>query len=364
LEKLGLDPVFWQGKRVFLTGHTGFKGSWLALMLEQLGALVSGYSLAPPTEPNLFEQAHVSLALVRSEQADIRDFKTLNAALQAAQPEIVFHLAAQPLVKTAFADPLDTFSSNIMGTAHVLEAIRLTPGIQAGVIITSDKAYLPHVNKPHRESDPLGGHEPYAASKACAEIITLAYRETYTRSAKAPQIATARAGNVLGGGDWSPHRLLPDLVQAFSAGKQIPLRYPEAVRPWQYVLDPLCGYLLLAQAMCLQGSEFASAWNFGPDSDASCTVGELSSLSARLWGCGTHWVPEPGEHPAETAFLRLNSDQARQKLHWQPQLNLEETLVWTLNWYKAWYARQDMARYTRSQLAEYLQNYALLERSQ
>ncbi len=362
MEKLGLDPNFWQGKRVFLTGHTGFKGCWLTLMLEQLGALVSGYALSPPTDPNLFELAHVSQALVRSDLADIRDFKTLKAALQAAQPEIVFHLAAQPLVKTAIADPLDTFSSNILGTAHLLEAMRQTPGIQAGVIITSDKAYLPNQNRAHCESDPLGGLEPYAASKAWAEMLSLAYRETYSHAKQQPLLATARAGNVLGGGDWSPHRLLPDLVQAFSEGRPIPLRYPEAVRPWQFVLDPLCGYLLLAQALCQQGHEFAAAWNFGPDSDSALSVGEVSALSARLWGSDADWVQEPGEHPAETAYLRLNSEKARQQLHWQPRLNLEATLTWTLNWYKAWHSGQDMARFSRSQLAEYLEKH--LQRAQ
>lgn len=361
MEKLGLDPNFWQGKRVFLTGHTGFKGSWLTLMLQQLGAWVYGYALPPPTDPNLFDLAQVTQALVHSDLADIRDFPTLKTAMQAAQPEIVIHMAAQPLVKTAIADPLDTFSSNIMGTAHLLEVMRQTPGIQAGVIITSDKAYLPNDDRAHCESDPLGGHEPYAASKACAELLTLAYRETYSHSEQGPQLASARAGNVLGGGDWSPHRLLPDLVHAFSEGRPIPLRYPEAVRPWQFVLDPLCGYLLLAQALCLQGNEFASAWNFGPDLDSTYTVGELSAHSARLWGCETGWVQEPGEHPAETAYLRLNSDKARQKLHWQPKLNLEETLTWTLNWYKAWHTGQDMARYTAAQLTAYLEKLRLLE---
>jgi CDP-glucose 4,6-dehydratase len=352
LENLGLSPSFWAGKKVFLTGHTGFKGSWLAMWLKNLGVQLTGFSLPPPTQPSLFELAQVSEGM-NSVFGDICDRTFLLQTLNQANPDIILHLAAQSLVKEAHHNPLNTFAVNIMGTVNLLEYARNSSKLKAVLVVTSDKAYLPDQDRPHQEGDPLGGHEPYAASKACAEIITHAYRQTYTQNPTRPFIASARAGNVLGGGDWAPNRILPDLVSSFSRGEQVCLRYPEATRPWQHVLEPLWGYLLLTQSLVNKGAEYACAWNFGPDPQSVCTVGEMTEKAARFWGPKAGWSLDKNTHPSEAPYLRLDSTQAKTKLGWQPLLNLDQTLEWSLNWYKAWLAGEPMADFCQTQLHAY-----------
>ena len=345
----------WTDTPVFLTGHTGFKGGWLSLCLRALGAKVHGYALDPNTTPSLFEVAGVASTLASDTRADLADLAALQAALAAAQPTVVFHLAAQPLVRASYADPLGTFATNVMGTAHLLEAVRGVPSVRAVVVVTTDKVYD---NRewvyPYRESDALGGHDPYSASKGAAEIVTASYRASFFHAAGAAQIATARAGNVIGGGDWAADRLVPDCVQAFAAQRPVHLRYPGAVRPWQHVLEPLSAYLCLAEALLEQPSYAATAWNFGPDARGDATVGDVAQRLAALWGQGAQVeIPEGGVHPHEAGQLRLDISRARAELGWQPRWSLDQALEHTVAWQRAWLAGQDMAALSRAQIAAY-----------
>jgi CDP-glucose 4,6-dehydratase len=344
----------WQGRRVFLTGHTGFKGSWLALWLAKKGALVRGFALEPDTEPNLFTAACVA-SFIEDERGDIRDHAALQASLTTFAPEVVFHLAAQPLVRRSYADPLGTYAINVMGTAHVLEAVRKCSSVRAVVCVTTDKCYQ---NQewvwPYRETDPLGGHDPYASSKACAEIVSAAYRSSFFPIDRIFEhkvaLATARAGNVIGGGDWSEDRLIPDLIGGFQAGKPVLIRNPKAIRPWQHVLDPLHGYMMLAEQLMRGQAQFSSAFNFGPAEEDSWPVERIAKGVAAIWGAGASWVSgaDAGVHEART--LRIDASKARAELGWRPRLGIEAALKWTLDWYKSWEAGAYMRDETRAQI--------------
>ena len=351
------DHTF-RNKSVLLTGHTGFKGGWLALWLHQLGAKVHGYALPPATQDNLFSAAHVSRYLASDIRGDITNLEQLKAAFVAIQPEVVFHLAAQPLVRESYREPLGTFASNVMGTAHVLEVVRTTPTVRAVVVITTDKVYDNREWEfPYREIDPLGGHDPYSASKGAAEIVVASYRASFFNdSSKHPAlIATARAGNVIGGGDWSPDRLVPDCLRAFQQGLPVQLRYPHAVRPWQHVLEPLSGYLQLASALLSkEGARFAKAWNFGPDITGDLTVGEIAQTLATQWGASAQVICDsvpPQLH--EAGLLRLDSTRARKELSWHPRWTVLQALQHTVAWPQAWINREDLHRYTCDQIAAY-----------
>jgi CDP-glucose 4,6-dehydratase len=327
-----VNSGFWRGRRVFVTGHTGFKGSWLACLLQRLGAEVAGYALEPPTSPSLFEDANVGETM-QSTIGDVRDAGSLLRALVRQGPEIVFHLAAQPLVRASYADAPATFAVNVGGTVNLLEAVRETETVQVAVLITSDKCYE---NRewawPYRETDALGGHDPYSASKACAEIVAASYRRSFFADAAATRLATARAGNVLGGGDWAEDRLVPDVVRSFLQRRPVVLRYPASLRPWQHVLDPLAGYLLLAESLWEQ-QELPRAWNFAPPTDDEWTVERVVSRLSELLPASAGWTAD-GEHvPHEAASLRLDASLARSILHWEPRFSLEETLELVAAWY-------------------------------
>jgi CDP-glucose 4,6-dehydratase len=352
---MAVNAGFWRGKRVLLTGHTGFKGSWLALWLDSLGAKASGFSLDVPTAPSLFEAARVQESL-RDARGDVRDLGALRKAMQDASPEIVFHLAAQSLVRQSYAQPVETFATNVMGTAHVLEAARSVPSVRALIIVTSDKCYDNRESgHAYAESDPLGGRDPYSSSKGCAELVTAAFRASFYEGTA---VASARAGNVIGGGDWSQDRLLPDVYRAAVAREPVRIRNPKAVRPWQHVLEPLAGYLLLAERLYNDSARFAEAWNFGPDKSDSRPVAEVVERVVKLWADGLRWEADRGPHPHEAILLRLDSAKARERLGWEPRLGLDEALAWTVDWYKACLGREDMRRVTLAQIARYAEMVA------
>jgi CDP-glucose 4,6-dehydratase len=350
MEKM-VSPTFWQGKRVFITGHTGFKGSWLSLWLQKMGVTLTGYALAPSTNPNLFEVADVARGMT-SIIGDIRDLDSLQKAITDSQPQIILHLAAQALVEEGYRDPLGTFSTNVQGTANLLEATRSSAGIQAVVVVTSDKCYE---NKewpwPYRENEALGGHDPYSSSKACAELVTAAYRQSFLTQSGI-NIATARAGNVFGGGDWSANRLIPDLLAAFSQKKTARLRRPHSVRPWQHVLEPLAGYLMLAEHLCSNPAP-NNAWNFGPGDQDCLPAGKVANQLAKLWGDDASWQAEAHTFPHEAGLLRLDSSLARQELGWQTRWPLDTALAYTIFWQKTWLTVTNMREYTLGQIEKY-----------
>ena len=339
-----------------MTGHTGFKGGWLSLWLHELGARVFGYALLPQAEPNLFAAADVD-RIVEGTVADIRDLSALRESLSRSEAEVVFHLAAQPLVRRGYADPIATYSTNIMGTAHVLEAARQCESVRAMVIVTTDKCYESRERvRGYRENDRLGGDDPYSSSKACAELITRAYRRAFTGPGKREiSIATARAGNVIGGGDWARDRLIPDAVRAFCAGKTLLIRRPDAVRPWQHVLDALGGYMALAERLLNVEAKVADAFNFGPGPESVRSVHEVADAVAVLWGNGAKYNMDARAHPDETRLLSLDSAKARSVLGWRPQLDLTVALKMAVDWYKAHQSGADMSRVTREQLYAYLE---------
>lgn len=347
----------WRNRRVFLTGHTGFKGGWMSLWLAQMGAVVRGYALEPPTKPSLFESARLG-GLVDDVRGDVADKSRLCQALQEFSPEIVFHMAAQPLVRRSYADPLGTYATNVMGTAHLLEAVRVTPSVRAVVVITTDKCYE---NREwvwgYREQDPLGGYDPYSSSKACAEIVTASYRNSFFPPAKYEQhrvaVASVRAGNVIGGGDWSEDRLIPDLIRGFMAGKPVLIRYPGAVRPWQHVLEPLAGYLMLAERLLNGEVRFGEAWNFGPSDEGAWPVSKIAQNMADKWGGAASWTEDRGENAHETRFLKLDASKARWDLGWTPVLPMEGTLTWIVEWFRGFQRGADMRQATLRQIADY-----------
>lgn len=342
----------WSGRRVFLTGHTGFKGSWLALCLVRRGAKVRGFALEPSTEPNLFTAASVARD-VEDVRGDIRDFHALESGLSDFAPEVVFHLAAQPIVRASYSDPLLTYSTNAMGTANVLEAVRQTESVRAVVCITTDKVYRDQDWEwAYRETDPLGGHDPYASSKACAELVTASYRASFLSENKVA-VASARAGNVIGGGDWSCDRLIPDLIRGFESKQPVLIRNPKAIRPWQHVLDPLGGYILLAQHLLAGEFRHATAFNFGPLDSDIWPVDRIATRLANGWGEGAAWIQDVSANPHESRILRVDSSRARIDLGWRPRLNTEAALDWTLEWYRARADGADMRKTTLTQIDAY-----------
>ena len=343
-------------RSVLLTGHTGFKGGWLALWLAGLGARVHGYALAPPTQPNVFEVARLTEVLASDTRADLADLAALTATLERVQPEVVFHLAAQPLVSEGYRDPIGTIATNVLGTANLLEAIRAVASVRAVVVVATDKVYENReTGHAFSERDPLGGHDPYSASKAATEIVVASYRSSFYGHERHPaRIASARAGNVIGGGDWAAHRLVPDCLRALAAGEPVRLRRPDAVRPWQHVLGPLSGYLTLTEKLLGEGGEhFARAWNFGPDAGDYVSVGDVAQRIAALWGSAAQVVRSANPNWHEAGLLRLDSTQARSELGWTPHWSLQQALEQTVSWQRAWQRGDDMQKTCKEQIATY-----------
>lgn len=353
-----ISSAFWLGKRVFLTGHTGFKGAWLSLMLSRLNARATGYALEPPTRPNLFTLANAA-EHIDDMRGDVRDLETLSTAMQSVAPEIVIHMAAQPLVRESYADPVGTYATNVMGTVNVLEAARQTESVRLVLVITTDKCYE---NRDwvwgYRETDALGGHDPYSNSKACAELATSAYRDSFFRAKKNVRIISARAGNVIGGGDFAADRILPDALRAFVAGRALKVRNPKAVRPWQHVLEPLAGYLqLVEKAMTAppdRAAEFDGGFNFGPGPASEQSVESLLAHFISAWGLDAKWEKDGDDHPHEARLLRLDTAKARETLGWTPLLDFEQTTQWTAGWYRAFVDRADVLETTLKQVDRYL----------
>ena len=347
-----VDASFWRGKRVFLTGHTGFKGGWLSLWLQQLGAELQGFALAPPTSPSLFNEARVGTGMA-STLGDIRDADALRDAMQAFRPDIVIHMAAQPLVRLSYAEPVATYATNVMGTVHLFEAVRQTPSARVVVNITTDKCYE---NREwvwgYREDEPMGGYDPYSNSKGCAELVTSAYRRSFFQHGGAA-LASVRAGNVIGGGDWAADRLIPDILRAFEQGRAVVVRNPQATRPWQHVLEPLSGYLTLAQRLWTDGQAVAEGWNFGPREEDAQPVRWILDHMVQQWGGDARWQLDDGQHPHEAGFLKLDISKARARLGWQPRWTLDEALGRIVEWHQVWLARQDVRALCLAQIADY-----------
>lgn len=348
-----MNRQFWSGRRVFLTGHTGFKGSWLAQWLKLSGASVTGFSIDVPTRPSLYESAAIGDGM-RSIEGDVRDLRALCDAMDQSRPEIVLHLAAQALVRPSYEDPVATYATNVMGTANVLEAVRRSAGIRVVVIVTSDKCYENRESvSPYRENDPMGGHDPYSSSKGCAELVTAAFRRSFFAHHDAPRVISVRAGNVIGGGDWARDRLVPDLVRAFAASQAAVIRNPAAIRPWQFVLDPLNGYLCAAEAV-YEHADLPQAWNFGPDVNDTHPVKWVADRIVSCWGRGASWVEDQTVQPHEASTLKLDSSRARSLLRWKPVLDAESAIDWAVRWYHAWIEDPSRATIvTEQQIREY-----------
>jgi len=350
-----IDVSFWKNKRVFLTGHTGFKGGWLSLWLSHLGADVKGYALAAATKPSLFEVAGVG-DVVESEIGDICNLEQLRSSMIDFNPDILIHMAAQPLVRLSYKDPVETYDTNVMGTVKVLEAARSCPDLKAIVSVTTDKCYE---NKEwewgYREDEPMGGFDPYSSSKGCAELVTAAYRRSFMQE-QGVGLASARAGNVIGGGDWSEDRLIPDILSAFEKGESVIIRNPQSTRPWQHVLEPLSGYLVLAQKMYESPQVYAEGWNFGPqDSDAK-SVGWILDQMVLKWGFDASWKLDDGSHPHEAGCLKLDISKARSRLGWQPAWHLEKTLEKIVVWHQFWMNKEDMKAVCCNEITQYMQD--------
>jgi CDP-glucose 4,6-dehydratase len=349
-----VDPQFWRGRSVLVTGHTGFKGAWLALWLQSLGARVTGFSPGRPTDPSLHELARLEQEM-QSLRGDVRDADAVAEAVATSAPEVVIHMAAQALVRRSFVEPAETYATNVMGTVNVLDAVRRHgDGVRAVVVVTSDKCYE---NREwewgYREDEAMGGHDPYSSSKGCAELVTSAFRSSFFARPDGPRIASARAGNVIGGGDWGEDRLVPDIMRAAAAGAPVRVRNPNSVRPWQHVLNPLSGYLTLAQALC-ESPEHAAGWNFGPPEDDARPVGWIVQQLAELWPQELVWTVDDGPHPHEARYLKLDSSRARARLGWRPPVALDDALASIVEWHRALGEGADMRAVTLAQI-EYLQ---------
>jgi CDP-glucose 4,6-dehydratase len=348
-----VNPEFWRGKRVLLTGHTGFKGSWMSLWLQSMGATLHGLALPPPTHPSLFEESHVAEGM-HSHIGDIRAFATVQRVIAEAQPEIIIHMAAQPLVRYSYQAPVETYATNVMGTVHVLEAARQLGTVKAIVNVTTDKCYE---NKEwfwgYREDEPMGGHDPYSNSKGCAELVTSAYRKSFFQ-ANGLALASARAGNVIGGGDWAHDRLVPDILRAFEQSHPVLIRNPHATRPWQHVLEPLSGYLLLAEKLYTEGQIWAEAWNFGPQEDDARPVQWIVEQMVQSWGKGASWQLDGGDHPHEAHYLKLDIAKAKSRLGWQPRWNLSTALTHISSWHQAWLTKASVRDLCDQQIQNYL----------
>lgn len=343
---------FWRGKRVLITGHTGFKGGWLSLWLQSMRAELRGIALPAPTTPSLFEVANVGQGM-EHRIVDIRDFLAVKEQFDEFKPQVVFHLAAQPLVRYAYQQPIETYATNVMGTVHVLEAARQAGSVKAIVNVTTDKCYE---NRDwiwgYREDEPMGGHDPYSSSKGCAELVSSAYRKSFLMDAGIA-MATARAGNVIGGGDWAADRLIPDILHALQNDRPVDIRNPQATRPWQHVLEPLSGYLLLARLLYTQGQTHAEAWNFGPRDEDARSVQWIVEHLCKSWGAKASWLPQPGPHPHEACTLKLDISKARQHLPWAPRWSLEMALKHIVSWHQAWLAGQDMHAVCLEQISQF-----------
>lgn len=357
MEKAVPDPAFWRGRRVFLTGHTGFKGAWLCLWLQRMGACVTGYSIGIPSQPSLFEVARLGDGMT-DYRGDVRNGAMLSKRIVDASPELVIHAAAQSLVRPSYTDPVGTFDTNVMGTAHLLQTVRECDEVKVVLVLTSDKCYENReLGVAFQETDPMGGHDPYSASKGAAELVTASMRRAYFQRESyehhSAAVASARAGNVIGGGDWSADRIMPDLMRAFSAGVPAIVRNPMAVRPWQFVLDLLAGYLQLCERLCTDGLAFAEAWNFGPEPGSTRSVGEFAQAASGLWGPGARIENADGPKPHEASILRLDSSKAQLKLGWRPKIDYETAMRFTVDWYRAFYAGADPRTLSEGQLDQW-----------
>jgi len=360
MENMAINKNFWKGKKVLVTGHTGFKGSWLSLWLQSLGAEVVGVSLDVPTTQSLYEQANVSENMI-SLREDIRDVVAIRKIFQDHLPEMVFHLAAQPLVRLSYREPVETYEINVMGTLHVLEGIRSVDSVRSAVMITTDKCYQ---NKEwvwgYRETDTLGGHDPYSSSKGAAELLISSYRNSYFPQDKYSEhktaIASARAGNVIGGGDWAEDRLIPDIIKAFKNNEKVIIRNPKSTRPWQHVLEPLSGYLKLAEQLEKNGDQYAEAWNFGPAEIDARPVQWIVEKMAKLWGENANWINDKSKHPHEANYLKLDCSKAHMKLNWYPRWDLSETLLRIVEWHKLKDAHNNYRKLCLTQINDYMKD--------
>lgn len=352
-----MNAAFWQGKRVFLTGHTGFKGGWLSLWLQQLGADVTGYALEAPTTPSLFEVASVARGMV-SVIGDVRDGESLKRAMAQARPEIVIHMAAQPLVRYSYVNPVETYATNVMGVVNLLEAVRATPGVRSVVNVTSDKCYE---NREwpwgYRENEAMGGYDPYSNSKGCAELVTAGYRSSFFNAEKYAEhgiaLGSGRAGNVIGGGDWAMDRLIPDMLRAIGAGRPVMIRNPHSIRPWQHVLEPLSGYLTLAEKLYTEGPVHAEGWNFGPHDTDAKPVEWIIERMTQEWGAGASWSLDGQNHPHEATYLKLDCSKARGQLGWHPRWDIGQTIAKIVEWHKAFDEGLDMRELSLAQITTY-----------
>jgi CDP-glucose 4,6-dehydratase len=345
-----IDPTFWNGRAVLVTGHTGFKGAWLTLWLQALGARVSGLSHGVPTNPSLYELARIDEGMASEFTADVCDFAAVRDALASSRPEVVVHMAAQPFVRRSFREPRETYETNVMGTVSVLDAVRATPDVRVAVVITSDKCYdNRELGRPFVEDDPMGGHDPYSNSKGCAELVVDAYRRSFFSGDDASRVATGRAGNVIGGGDWGEDRLIPDIMRAATSGSPIAIRNPDAVRPWQHVLNPIGGYMRLAEALWAD-SGLAGGWNFGPVADDVRPVRWIVDRLTELWPAPLRWALDEADHPHEAGFLALDSTKARERLGWTPTWGLEDALARIVEWYRDLGEGRDVRAVTLAQI--------------
>lgn len=352
-----MDPVFWKGKTVLLTGHTGFKGSWLSLWLQELGVNLIGFSKSIPTEPSLYKLANVKKEMI-SVMGDIRNFDRVNDVIKKYKPEIIIHMAAQSLLHESYKEPLETFSTNVMGTVNLLEAIRTTQKSCVVINVTSDKCYEnQELTRGYRENDPMGGYDPYSSSKGCAELATSSFRNSFFNPSEYKKhgiaLASVRAGNVIGGGDWAKNRLIPDIMNSLLSGGKLKIRSPQAVRPWQFVLEPLRGYLMLAEKLWKHGPKYAEAWNFGPDSRDAKSVSWIAERLAQLWGSDTKWVKTNEKYNHETNYLRLDCKKAKTRLDWSPKTRLETALQLIVEWYKEYKKGDDIRGTTLTQIRDF-----------